>query len=81
MQLRSYAKGDIIKHLTIKDIEHIYVYLPSFEEQEKMVEYMYKIEGAIAGVEDSFGVHLPKLEEYENAIFSEIVMGKYNFQQ
>lgn len=81
LQLRSYAKGDIIKHLTIKDIEHIYVYLPSFEEQEKMVEYMYKIEGAIAGVEDSFGVHLPKLEEYENAIFSEIVMGKYNFQQ
>ena len=81
LQLRSYAKGDYIKHLSIKDIEHIYVYLPSFEEQEKMVEYLYKIEGAIAGVEDCFGVGLPRFEEYLNAIISEVVTGKFKFQR
>lgn len=79
LNLRSYAKGDVIKHISITDLENIYVYLPSFEEQEKMVEYMYRIEGAVAGVEESVGVILPKFEEYEEAIITEIVMGKYKF--
>lgn len=81
LHLNDYSKGAVVKRLSIKDIENIFIYLPSYEEQEKMVQYMYKLEGAVAGVSENLGVYIPSFMEYEKAIFSEIVTGKYNFKE
>lgn len=79
LHLNDYSKGNVIKRLSVKDLENIFIYLPSYEEQERMVQYMYRLEGAIAGVCESSGVYIPSFMEYEKAIFFEIVTGKYKF--
>ena len=80
LRLDTYAKG-VIKYLSLQDLEKIYVYIPSVNEQEKMVEYMYKLEGIIGGTMESLGVIIPCFEDYLFTMISEIVTGKYDFSK
>lgn len=80
LDLNSKATGTAIKGVSIQDITDTFVSLPSIEEQEKMVEYMYSLESSIIGLYQSFDVVIPVIETYWKSLMTEIVTGKFDFR-
>ena len=74
---KSFNTSTSIGSVTAKAINSAVAYLPSLEEQQRIVDFLLPIYGNIDGIQKSLGVEIPKLKMLMDSLVFEAVTGKF----
>lgn len=67
-----------IGFVKLKDINSTVVYIPSLEEQQRIVDFLLPVCEHIEGIQSSLGVVIPKIKEFQDTLIFDAVTGKLN---
>ena len=74
---KSFNASTSIGSVTAKAINSAVAYLPSLEEQQKIVDFLLPVYDNIDGIQKSLGVEIPKLKMLMDSLVFEAVTGKF----
>lgn len=76
--LSSLSQGMSIPNLSAKSINSTLCYLPSLEQQQRIVKFLSSIVYRIDSIQEDLGIVVPSLKKFRDALIFDAVTGKLN---